>query len=142
MIGVGNIMCEKWAKWLPIEGLSMKYYVDEISDCMEGFVIKLSDSMDESKKIKVIFGDSVWAYRSTDESLRQETINLLDKKYGAEFYAEYTFFKVTDSEYIKWIEAQSYKIFDSKTLIHFSIIAVDSIVDVIATYEPEIINNC
>lgn len=132
-------MAEQWVKWKPVEGLSNKYYVESISDGFDGFEMVLSDSDDEEKKIKVIFEDSVHAYRSTDESYRQSTINAIDKEYGTHFYSEWTFFKVADSEYTQWISAQSYSIADSEPLIHFSFIAVDSIVDVIAAYEPKVV---
>lgn len=137
-MGAVNFVSEEWIRWMPIEGLARKYYVEEISDAMNGYSIVLCDSTNEGKKIKIFFEYSVRAFRSTDESLRQETIYFLDNKYGTEFYAGYTFFKVINSEYIKWLESQSYGFCDSETCIHFSLIAADSIVDIIATYEPKI----
>lgn len=131
-------MNEEWIQWLPVDGLAKKYFADEILDGMDGFKIMLTDPAEEDKKVNIIFEDSVRAYRSTDESLRQETIRFIDNKYGTRFYAECTFFKVRNSEYIKWIEKQSYGVFDTEKLTHFSIIAMDSIIDVIATYEPRI----
>jgi len=69
---------------------------------------------------------------------KSSVINKIDERYGTEFYAEWTFFKVTNSEYIQWLSEQSYGIAESESLIHFSILAGDSIVDVIAAYEPKI----
>lgn len=69
---------------------------------------------------------------------RQSTINDLDARYGMEFYSEWTFFKVVNSEYMQWLSKQSYSIVGSEPLIHFSFLAVDSIVDVIATYGPKV----
>ncbi|QQE74225.1 hypothetical protein KDJ56_20675 [Brevibacillus composti] len=131
-------MQENWERWEPVFGLSSKYYVESLSDSIEGFRILLSDANDEKKKVEVIFEDSVHAYRSTDESFRQSAINMIDELYGTEFYAEWTFFKVTNSKYIQWLSEQSYGITESESLIHFSILAGDSIVDVIAAYEPKI----
>ncbi|MEV2911262.1 hypothetical protein ABNF65_22305 [Paenibacillus larvae] len=131
-------MEEKWGRWEPKVGLSSKYYVESLSDSIKGFRILLSDVNDEKKKIEVTFKESVHAYRSTDESFRQSSINIIDEKYGTEFYAEWTFFKVNNSKYIQWLSEQSYGIAESETLIHFSFVARDSIVDVIAAYEPEI----
>lgn len=131
-------MAEQWVRWRPIEGLSSKYYIELIEDNFNGFKIVLSDANDEKNKINVIFESSVHAYRSTDESFRQSTINIINEVYGIQFYSEWTFFKVVDSEYIQWLSAQSYSIAESEPLIHFSFLAVDSIVDVIAAYEPKI----
>jgi hypothetical protein len=47
-------------------------------------------------------------------------------------------FKVANSEYLEWISNQSYGIAETEKLTHFSIIAVDSIIDIIAAYEPKI----
>ncbi|KHF30062.1 hypothetical protein [Anoxybacillus sp. EFIL] len=131
-------MQEKWERWEPIGDLSLKYYVESLSDSIEGFKILLSDAYDENKKVEVIFEDSVHAYRSTDESFRQSVINKIDEQYGTQFYAEWTFFKVANSEYIQWLSEQSYGISESESLIHFCFLAGDSIVDVVAAYEPKI----
>ncbi|GAC43779.1 hypothetical protein [Paenibacillus popilliae] len=131
-------MQENWERWEPVSGLSSKYYIKSLSDSIEGFKLFLFDANDEKKKVEVVFEDSVHAYRSTDESFRQSTINTINERYGTEFYAEWTFFKVTNSGYIRWLSEQSYGIAESEPLIHFSILAGDSIVDVIAAYEPKI----
>lgn len=131
-------MLGQWIKWEPIECLSSKYYIHSISDGLEGFIIVLSDANDENKKVKVIFEDSVHTYRSTDESFRQSTINDLDEIYGTQFYSDWTLFKVSNSDYMQWLSAQSYSIIDSESLIQFTLLAVDSVVEIIAAYEPKV----
>jgi hypothetical protein len=129
---------EVWKRWEVENDLISKYYIESVTDNIEGLRIVLSDATDESKKVEILFEDSVHVYRSTDESFRQSTINKLDEHYGAEFYRNRTFFIVTNSEYIQWLSLQSYGISDSEPVYHFSILAVDSVVDVIAAYEPKI----
>lgn len=131
-------MEEVWEIWEVGNDLITKYYIESVADNIEGFRIVLSDATDESKKVEILFEDSVHAYRSTDESFRQRTINKLDEHYGTEFYRNSTFFMVTNSEYIQWLSLQSYGIADSESVYHFSILAIDSVVDVIAAYEPKI----
>lgn len=131
-------MEEDWQKWEVGSDLSAKYYIESISDSINGFRILLSDANDESKKVEVLFEDSVHAYRSTDESFRQSTINNLDERYGTEFFRDNTFFKVTNSEYIHWLSLQSYEIAESESIFHFSFLAVDSVVDVVAAYDPKV----
>ena len=132
------ILSEQWIQWKPINNLSPKYYIKSISDDIEGLKILLSDVKNEKQIVKIMFDDSTHSYRSTDESFRLSTINSLDKKYGTKFYSEWTFFKVDNSKYISWLSEQSYEIAESENLMHFSLIAVDSIVDVIAAYEPSV----
>ncbi len=129
-------MTETWSKWECQITVFRKCYVDSIADTIDGLVIILSDSVHEEQKLRIVFRESVHAYRSTNESYRQKKLYELKSKYGSEFYSEWSTFKVIESEYLKWLSEQSYKISEMESLIHFSIIAVDSIVDVLASYEP------
>ena len=36
------IMIEKWSRWIPISGLEGKYYINAVSDNIEGFTVVLS----------------------------------------------------------------------------------------------------
>lgn len=129
-------MNEIWERWVPTTEISKKYYINSIIDDIQGLKIILSDAEIEDSKIEIVFDNSVHAYRSTDESYRQKMLNYIDEKYGTEFYSEWTLFKVVNSEYLEWICNQSFDIAELEELNHFSIIAVDSIIDIIAAYEP------
>ncbi|MGC2310232.1 MAG: hypothetical protein WA432_01265 [Candidatus Babeliaceae bacterium] len=130
-------MLEKWIQWQPIPNLMKKYYIDSISDTFDGFIILLSDENNKSN-VRVMFENSIDAYRSTDESFRLKTIHDLGQYYGSSFYTQWTFFKVINSEYLHWLSEQSYKITDTLSFIHFSFIAADSILDVVTNYEPRV----
>ncbi len=131
-------MLEDWIKWEPAAGLSKKYYIDSILDDVEKFEVTLSSAENEIKKIKVIFEDSVYSHCRTNESFRVKIIYDLDKKYGTDFYGDWTFFKVTNSSYLQWLSRQSTTISNSRNLVHFSFVAVDSILDVINVSDPKI----
>ncbi len=133
-----NKLNEKWERYEPTKGLSRKYYIDSIKDSINCFQIILSDDYDGNNKVEVLFKDSVHAYRSTEESFNLKMMNSIDESYGTDFYSNWTFFKVENSEYIQWISEQSYGISDSQQLLHFCFIASDSILDVIAAYEPRV----
>lgn len=131
-------MQEQWTRWEPIEGLALKYYVEAITDDIEGgFKIILSNINNRKNTVHVHFKDSAYAYSSANERFRRKTINTLSKHYGPDFH-KWTFFKVTNSEYIKYLSEESYGWSDVFGFIHFSFIAADSIVDVIDNYEPEV----
>lgn len=131
-------MTEKWSKWQPLQELAPHYYIDDIHDTMEGFAIILSEEKNREAKIRIFFADSVDAYRSTYNSFRYKLIDDIDKQYGSEFYTKWTFFKIERSEYINWLSEQSYEFSDGISPIHFCLIALDSVVDVIAAYEPKV----
>ncbi len=136
-------MTGQWIQWKPIPGLANKYNIVEISDNVKNFIIFLSESGNEKNKLKLIYEVSVDAYRSTEESFRDATMLQLKQKYGGEFYWNWTFFKIQNSEYLQWLAKESLGIVDPHTYTHFSLIATNSIVDIVTTYEPkvEIINN-
>jgi hypothetical protein len=132
-------MDEQWIKWEPIQGLSRHYCVDLVSDSFDGFLIQLSDAENEKNKVEIKFWNSVVAYRSTYETYRHHLLVDLNETYGSEFHAEWALFTVKNSDYIKWLSEQSYGISDSTTITHFSIIGGESIVDVIANYDPIVV---
>ena len=73
---------------------------------------------------------------------RYKTIVALDEKYGPTFYGTWTFFKIINSSYISWVAEESCEFVKPKELIHFVFLAMDSVVDIIASEEPkfELIN--
>lgn len=131
-------MMEKWIKWEPIKGLSPKYYIESISDNINGFEIILFEGHDNKEKVHVIFENSVDAYNCSEEGFRLKTIWNLGDKYGKDFYGDWTFFKVINSKYLQWLSKESVEMYDSLSLIHFSFLAADSVLDVVTTYEPRV----
>lgn len=134
-------MQEKWYRWEPANNLSKNYYIKSITDSVEDkFKIILSDAENSNKKILISFAHGVDAYRCTNESFTFLTIDSLEKTYGTDFYSNWAFFKVEDSEYLKWISKQSYGVYDGSKFpfTHFCILGVDAVVDIINTYEPTI----
>ena len=129
-------MQESWAHWMPLENLSKKYYIESITNNREGFTVLLADAIGESEKIKIVFENGVNAFRNTDETFKLSTISWLDEKYGGKFYAEWTFFRVENSEYLKFLCEQSGGISDFYDVKQYSIITDEEILDIAATYEP------
>ena len=131
-------MEEQWKPWDVDSRFNKKYSIESMIDDTENFRIKLFETMSERNDIELVFPDSVIAYCSTDESFRQQTIENLHQCYGGEFYANTTFFWIENSKYLKKIQEESYGVYSQEGLMHFCIMAGDSFVDIITTYEPEI----
>lgn len=131
-------MNEIWERWEPVDGLSRKYHVESIQDDMNIFRVRLYDEYFSDKRVDIIFQDQVDAYRRTDETLRSQVVLDLRRQHDKSFYATWTLFKVTNSQYIKWLSEESCTISDHMPLIHFVILAADSLVDIVTTYEPKV----
>lgn len=130
---------ENWFQWLPVANLARKYYLDEIYDGSNGCRIRLVEVGNVRAGVNIFFKNSVWAYRSTDEGFRLLLEADLHAKYGGAFYAQWTFFKVQNSSYLDWIFTQSRETCDIGKLMHFSLLCMDDFVDIISSYEPEVI---
>lgn len=131
-------MTEKWEQWKPISGLANRYYIESISEGINGFQIILSEEDNPAKKALFTFENSVDSYRSTNESFVLKIIDDLDKRYGTDFYAHWSFFKILNSDYLKWLSEKSFGISDSLHFKHLVFFGLDSMLDVITCYEPKI----
>src|SRR3990167_10258287 len=97
---------EKWFKWDPcVDGIVGKYCLTRIDDKLDKLNIFLI-SKESDQKIKVCF-DSVWSYCNSDETSRLHLITELSERHGDDFYTKWSFFKVEDSSYLKWLSEQS-----------------------------------
>lgn len=131
-------MDELWERWEPCIGLGAKQYVEYIQDDMNIFKIRLYETYHSTERIDILFNDQVYAYRRTDETLRARILLFLDAKYGNLWYANWSLFAVTNSNYIDWLSKESCTISDHMLLQHFAIVAGDSLVDIATTYEPQV----
>lgn len=132
-------MDEIWQRWEPIVGLRDKYCVEYIDDSIDSFRVRLYwDYYHDSQRVDIIFENSVDAYRRSEALYRHGLILDLDQRYGKEFYAQWTLFRVSHSRYIDWISQESCRISDQMPLQHFAIVAANSLVDVVTTYEPNV----
>ena len=129
-------MEEKWIQWRPLENLASKYYIDSVVDMIDNFTVNLVDARSEKHKVEIVFLEGVEAYTRVDESFRVKIIHELGEKYGDGFYGDWTFFKVDNSAYVKWLSDQSYTWSDTRTFTHFCLISADVLLDIVTNYEP------
>src|SRR3990167_8567550 len=97
---------EKWVKWHPSSDLDDKYYIDSIIDTIDEFQI-LFVSTNSNRKLRILFEHGVDVYRCTEERFRLKLISKLNREYGNNFYSQWTFFRVENSDYFKWLEKES-----------------------------------
>lgn len=132
-------MKKNWERWEPISGLKDKYNIDSVEDTlMDGFKITLSECCDKGKRVAVTFKNGIFAHRETHEIFRLATYKLLDDNYGKDFYEKWTFFKVTNSSYLKWLSEQSYTLSDVYSVTHYSFLAGNVMLDIAHVNEPTV----
>src|ERR1700754_2156360 len=92
---------EEWTRWEPIEGLEGKYDVESLLADVNGLLIILcSATSTKNHKIELKFTSFINAFRETNESFRFNLFHELSEKYLGNFYSDWTFFKVVNSEYL------------------------------------------
>ena len=128
---------EEWSRWEPIKGVSGKFFVDVLTMTEDGLLIKLSN-WKNSDKIEIAFNGLIDAYRYTNDSFCFKIPSELSKRYPDDFYSNWTFFKVTHSDYLKWLSEKSATWSNEFDFVHFCIIGGDEIVDILARYEPDV----
>ena len=130
---------QQWIQWKPSSlNLDGNYNTSQVIDTPDCFKILIT-KVTELQLIEITFNTSVWAYRRTSESFRQNIFKELSLTYGNDFYINWSFFKITEgSSYLKWLDTESCGISDELNLTHYVIMTLDDIFDVVANYEPEI----
>lgn len=131
---------EKWIRWNPIitnKDLNGNYYIEEINDNCNLFNVTLEHEKTK-EKISILFANLILASRHIDESLAPALFTKLSDKYGDEFYAQWAFFKVENSELLEWLSNYSGGLLNEYKPLHFVIKGVETILDIVATYEPEV----
>lgn len=126
-------------QWVPViyKALTRHNYVESLIYGNKSLRITLFDHEDEKKRIIISFADTVLLYRSTNESYAFERIDVMMKaKEDTTLYAENTIFNVINSGYVKELSLFSHTIAKNSSLLHFALIPIDWVIDVIATKEP------
>jgi hypothetical protein len=119
--------------------LSNKYNVDLIKYSIEnGFQITFSECQNKEKKVLFTFEIGIDAYRQADENVMKHTMKKLNDAHGSDLYGNWTFFKVTNSLYLKWLFEESYEVSEILygPLTHYSFLAGNVIIDVADSVGP------
>jgi hypothetical protein len=82
----------------------------------------------EQRELKVSFKHHL-AYRVVSESGRLKSLDNVSLK---------QFCKTENSEFIAWFKDEALGIYDDRRLIHYAIVNLDNIVDIISEYPPTV----
>jgi hypothetical protein len=119
---------EKYTKWLPLEDIPDRLYIDGLYDDREGFRLLLSD-YETGRMLRITF-DPVLSYRNTDEG------DLLVTLESREGFIKWPLFTIENSKFIHWFNEESLNIHKDENPVHYSIYTPNDIIDVISTSPP------
>jgi hypothetical protein len=99
----------------------------------EAGVLTLNLSSADGFNTQVVFDDCL-AHRKIDEGDAFVTLSELARQgcLGG------TFYRVDDSESLRWFRSESYGVRDTQDLVHYLLMTLNDVVDVIAISEPAI----
>jgi hypothetical protein len=125
-------LSEKWIRWELKEGLEKKYDIDILENIDNKLLVKLSDAKN-IKKLNLEWDGSMEFYIHSYETARDKLCENPD-------VMKWTFFKIENSEYLKWIKENFTKIYENRELYHFCIVGINFVLDVVANDYPTIID--
>jgi len=115
------------------------YMLSHITDGPTKFEFVLSSIHEKNiTKIKILFRKSTQAYKITRKKYDAETLPMIKLAFGTQFDPEWMFYTASESSYLEWIASESYDVWKPLGFIQFSFITSDMIIDVVASYEPEV----
>jgi len=101
-------MQENWKKWEPIKDSSNKYIINSIKFNSEAELqIALSEFEGKEKKTIFITFTGINNYRMVNEKIKNYVLAALASSTGSYIYMNWTFFKVGNSSYLKWLLDES-----------------------------------
>jgi len=123
--------------WKPIKGLKGLYKINNIKFINKTMSIELSSQIDKNSKIVVLFDGPVESYKYKEKKhskIWEQSI----KKDLSLVSLDWSFFKVTNSNYLKWLSEKSCGVSNIYDFIHFVIVDTDKIIEVIYLCDPEV----
>ncbi len=129
-------MNEEWVKWNPTEVPNGKYIVTKFIQDAEGVKLILDD---EINLVEIFFDGVPVMMRSSDEGVRMRTWGEVQIKYQDKFFfRDWFLYIVNNSKLTSWVLEESCGFYDNSEIIHYCIVTQDDVIDILATFEPQI----
>ena len=126
---------EQWYRWDPVFGVKGNYYVQKILDEDGAFKFILNNK-EQNQIVEVAFPQTIAAIRIADEGVVFMLFDRLSSKYGEDFYANWAFFKVENSDCLRWLSGGTAGFSEKYELTHYVIKGLDLVIDVVTRHAP------
>lgn len=124
---------EQWVIWEPLADILGVVYLNILSDADQEFKVGLTVAGDGNRRqqLQLLFKRTVLFYQYSDETTRLLTLGSLEEIRPV--------FKVVNSTLINSLSNDAGECKFLADAVHFSILEIDSMIDIVATCEPQII---
>lgn len=137
-----NFDMEKWNKWLPVTEIVSPFYIDTILNDIKSLDITLK-SKTQKKSIVIIFEGDMYSQRVIQKKYFLKTIKLLKKHYDDTLFDGWPLFTVEHSNYLKWVEEESYGFYerDNKNfkMNHYVFLGSNLVFEMVTPEVPKVI---
>lgn len=133
-------MNEIWEVWHPQGNIIYKAYIHSVIDyeCTQMLITLSNKKLQPQHAVEINFYNGAYASTLLYGTFIQKLKDNLIQEYGKEFLQTSSCFKIRNSSYIEWVSAQSYEIVGLPYAQHFCIFTSDTVVHLIAPYEPHV----
>ena len=126
---------EEWSRWEPIKGAHGNYYVQNIIYGKDDLkLILISTKKDHF--VELVFPYTISAIRIADEGVVFMLFEKLFVKYGDDFYINWTFFKVENSDCLKWLSEGTAGFSEGYGLTHYVVKGLNVVIDIVTNDAP------
>lgn len=131
-------MKEKWKVYDSKNVPKGDYYLESLVHNNNGLIIKLENDYLE---ITIDFRYLAIVTRFSNDSQRWRTIDSLLYEYGKNFFENNPLFIVENSNFIEWLEVESFGVNGKEDVTHYCVVTPDDMIDILALNPPEILSN-
>lgn len=127
---------EQWNKWLPMPLIKGMYRVENMQGDLWNLEVLLISLEPPYKQLRIFFKFALIAYQYTLLPYRRKSLKAITKQLGIDGNS-WTFFKVSNSDYTKWLSQQSCEINSTEDFTHYVFITPDIMLDVACWGPPQ-----
>lgn len=120
-------------EWNPVQVPKESFELEAINYDNKGLLIRLESNQ---TVVTIHFSGVIEGFRTTDEGNRWKTISEILSNHNKGIFAGRIIFKVSESDFSKWIESESFTFIKKDDVTHYLIVTNNDLTDVLAYEDP------
>ncbi|CAD5903199.1 hypothetical protein [Carnobacterium maltaromaticum] len=120
-------------EWNPVQVPKESYELEAINYDNKGLLIRLESIQ---TIVTIHFPGVIEGFRTTDEGNRWKTVSEILSTHNKGIFAGRILFKVSESDFSKWIESESFNFIQKDDVTHYLIVTSNDLTDILAYEDP------